>query len=73
MTMKESIKIREGYKRIGIYSPTEVISNDYGRNLVPRCYIFAVLFFVQYKHIVYLKFSLITHTYLHCVSTLSAF
>ena len=28
MTMTESINIREGYKRIGIHSPTEVISND---------------------------------------------
>jgi hypothetical protein len=24
----ESINLREGYKRIGIYSPTEVIEND---------------------------------------------
>ena len=28
MTMTESINIREGYKRIGIHSPTEVIDND---------------------------------------------
>ena len=28
VTMTESINLREGYKRIGIYSPTEVI--DYG-------------------------------------------
>ena len=28
MTMTESINIREGYKRIGIHSPTEVIEND---------------------------------------------
>jgi len=28
MTMTESINIREGYKRIGIHSPTEVINND---------------------------------------------
>ena len=24
----ESINLREGYKKIGIYSPTEVIEND---------------------------------------------
>ena len=28
MNMTESINIREGYKRIGIHSPTEVIHND---------------------------------------------
>jgi predicted nucleic acid-binding protein len=28
MTMTEGINIREGYKRIGIHSPTEVIEND---------------------------------------------
>ncbi|MCL1876113.1 MAG: hypothetical protein FWF87_07660 [Synergistaceae bacterium] len=28
MTMTEGINIREGYKRIGIHSPTEVIDND---------------------------------------------
>ena len=28
MTMTEGINIREGYKRIGIHSPTEVINND---------------------------------------------
>jgi len=28
MTMTEGINIREGYKRIGIHSPTEVISNE---------------------------------------------
>ena len=28
MTMTEGINIREGYKRIGIHSPTEVIESD---------------------------------------------
>ena len=28
MTMTEGINIREGYKRIGIHSPTEVINSD---------------------------------------------
>lgn len=28
ITMTEAINLREGYKRIGIFSPTEVIDND---------------------------------------------
>lgn len=28
ITMTESINLRENYKRIGIYSPTEVVEND---------------------------------------------
>ena len=28
VTMTESVNLREGYKRIGIFSPTEVIEND---------------------------------------------
>jgi predicted nucleic acid-binding protein len=28
ITMTESVNLREGYRRIGIYSPTEVIEND---------------------------------------------
>lgn len=28
VTMTEAINLREGYKRVGIFSPTEVIEND---------------------------------------------
>jgi len=28
VTMTEAVNLREGYKRIGIFSPTEVIESD---------------------------------------------